>query len=154
MQVASQMVADYIQTLKNDQQQLVMIVGKPGSGKSKIMRELATNRSWKYVDCQDLITAELLEVVPKFRPREAPHIIDQVLSQEKADVILLDGIQLLFVPVLNLDPLALLRQLSKKYTIIAAWPGSYADGRLSFLEPGRAEPHYYPAQELKLIEID
>ena len=105
------------------------------------------------LDSQTLVTAELLEVVPKARPREAPHILDDVLGREKAEVILLDGLQLLFTPLLNLDPLALLRQLSKKHLIVAAWPGRYEGGRLSFLEPGRAEPYYYAAQDLKLIEI-
>jgi hypothetical protein len=154
MSVASQMVVDFIQTVKGDQERLVVIVGKPGSGKSKMMRELATNRGWKYVDCQTLVTADLLEVVPKARPREAPHILDELLASEKAEIILLDGIQLLFTPLLNLDPLALLRQLSKKYLIVAAWPGRYEDGRLSFLEPGRPEPYYYAAKDIKLIEID
>lgn len=154
MPVASQMVVDFIQTVKGEQERLVLIVGKPGSGKSKIMRELAANRGWKYVDSQTLVTAELLELVPKARPREAPHILDAMLSREKAEVILLDGLQLLFTPLLNLDPLALLRQLSKKHLIVAAWPGRYEGGRLSFLEVGQAEPYYYAAQGIKLIEID
>jgi len=118
------------------------------------MRELAINRGWKYVDCQTLVTAELLELVPKARPREAPHMLDDMLSREKADVILLDGLQVLFTPLLNLDPLALLRQLSKKYLIVAAWPGRFEAGRLSFLETGRTEPYYYAAQDIKLIELE
>ncbi|MDR3563004.1 MAG: BREX-3 system P-loop-containing protein BrxF [Negativicutes bacterium] len=151
---AIQMVVDYIQSLQAGQEQLVLIVGRPGSGKSKIMRELASNRGWKYVDSQKLVTDELLELVPKVRPREAPHLLDAVLGREKAEVILLDGIQLLFTPLLHLEPLTLLRQLSRKYQIVAAWPGRYEGGRLSYLEPGQAEPHYFEAGDLKVIEID
>ena len=153
MPIAIQMVVDYVQTMKGDDEKLVLIVGKPGSGKSKIMRELATNRGWKYVDGQILVTPDLLELVPKTRPREAPHIMDGILAQEKAQVILLDGIQVLFTPLLQLDPLALLKQLSKKYAIVAAWPGQYEDGKLSFLELGQTEPYRYDAGNIKVIEL-
>jgi len=153
MPVAIQMVTDYVQELKDSQERLVLIVGKPGSGKSKIMRELGLNRGWRYVDCRELVTDELLELVPKARPREAPGIMDKMLERERADVILLDNVQVLFTPILNLDPLALLRQLGKKHTIVAAWPGDYENSRLSYLETGLPEPKRYPATELKVIQI-
>ena len=153
MPVAIKMVVDYVQAFKDEDEQLILIVGKPGSGKSKVMRELATNRGWKYIDCQVLITDELLELVPKVRGREAPHIFADTLSRERADVILLDGLQMLFRPVINIEPLPLLRQLSKKYKIVAAWPGLYENGKLSFQELGQAEPNYYDATDLKIIEL-
>ena len=153
MSFAIQMVVDYVQTIKEDQEQLMLIVGKPGSGKSKIMRELATNRGWKYVDCQELVTEDLLELVPKARPREAPHIISKVLEQEKAEVFLFDRLQVLFTPMLRLDPLVLLKQLSKKFIIVAAWPGQYKAGILSFLELGKNEPYQFNAGNSKVIEI-
>lgn len=153
MPVAIQMVVDYVQELRDAQERLVLIVGKPGSGKSKIMRELGLNRGWRYVDCRELVTDELLELVPKARPREAPHIMDKLLEAERADVILLDSVQVLFTPILHLDPLQLLRQLSKKRTIVAAWPGDYENGRLSYMETGLPEPKRYPPSELKVVEI-
>jgi Fe-S cluster assembly ATPase SufC len=153
MPIAIQMVVDYVQELKGEVEKLVLLVGKPGSGKSKIMRELATNRGWKYVDCQTLVTEDLLELVPKERPREAPHILGNQLEEEKADVILMDGLQVLFTPMLQLDPLELLRQLSKKSIIVAAWPGQFEGGQLSFLELGKDEPYYYNGTKLKIIEI-
>jgi hypothetical protein len=153
MPVAIQMVVDYVQELKDKQERLVLIVGRPGSGKSKIMRELGLNRGWRYVDCRELVTDELLELVPKARPKEAPHIMDRLLERERADVILLDNIQVLFTPILNLDPLELLRQLSRKHAIVAAWPGEYADGKLAYMEAGLPEPKRHAAAELKGVEI-
>ncbi len=153
MPVAIQMVVDYVQELKESQERLVLIVGKPGSGKSKIMRELGLNRGWRYVDCRELVTDELLELVPKVRPQEAPRIMDKLLEAERADVILLDNVQVFFTPMLHLDPLALLRQLGRKRTIVAAWPGEYADGRLAYMESGLPEPKRFAASGLKVVEI-
>jgi hypothetical protein len=153
MPVAIQMVVDYVQELKDSQERLVLIVGKPGSGKSKIMRELGLNRGWRYVDCRELVTDELLELVPKARPREAPYIMDRLLEAERADVILLDNVQILFTPMLSLDPLVLLRQLSRKHSIVAAWPGAYESDRLVYTEPGLAEPKHYAVSELKVVDI-
>lgn len=153
MPIAIQMVMDYVQTRTESNKQLVFIAGKPGIGKSKMMRELATNRGWKYVECQSLLTEELLELVPKARPREAPHIIGHLLEQEKAEVLLLDGLQVLFTPMLHLDPMTLMKQLSKKFMIVAAWPGQYENGTLSFLELGQDEPCRYSTGDLKIIEL-
>lgn len=152
MPIAIQMVVDYVQELKGSQEKLVLLVGKPGSGKSKIMRELGLNRGWRYVDCRELVTDELLELVPKARPQEAPRLMDKLLEAERAEVILLDNVQVMFTPMLNLDPLVLLRQLGRKHAIVAAWPGEYADGRLAFTEPGLPAKRF-PAGDLKIIEI-
>lgn len=153
MPVVVQMVVDYVQELKGTGEKLVLIVGKPGSGKSKVMRELATNRGWRYLDCRQLLTEELLELVPKARPKEAPHIIDRMLEAEKADVILLDSVQILFTPMLHLEPLTLLKQLSRRQTVVAAWPGSFEGGKLTYMEAGMAEPLSFPANDLKVIEL-
>ena len=153
MPVAIQMVVDYVQELKDSQERLVFIVGKPGSGKSKIMRELGLNRGWRYVDCRELVTDELLELVPKVRPQEAPRIMDKLLEAERADVVLLDNVQVFFTPMLHLDPLALLRQLGRKHSIVAAWPGEYAEGRLTYMEAGLAEPKRFTVSGLRVVEI-
>ncbi len=153
MPVAIQMVVDYVQELKDSQERLVLIAGKPGSGKSRIMRELGLNRGWRYVDCRDLVTDELLELVPKVRPQEAPRIMDRLLEAERADVILLDNVQVFFTPMLHLDPLALLRQLGRKHSIVAAWPGEYADGRLTYMESGLPEPKSFTVSGLRVVEI-
>ncbi|HMM23128.1 MAG TPA: BREX-3 system P-loop-containing protein BrxF [Selenomonadales bacterium] len=153
MPLAVQMIVDYVQEVEGAPDRLVLVVGKPGSGKSKMMRELATNRGWRYINCRELVTDELLELVPKARPQEAPQIMGGILTRLQAEVILLDNLQVLFTPMLNLDPLAILKQLGRKHTLIAAWPGAYEDGSLTYLELGQSEPHRYPADEVKVIEI-
>lgn len=138
---------------KNDEK-LVLVVGQPGSGKSKVMRELSALNGWEYVDARTLVTEELLELMPKARAAEAPQIMDSTLTKLEAAVVLLDGIQALFAPVLQLDPLVVLKQLSRNHVLVVAWPGQLENGKLIFSQNGRLPYREYDTQELSLVQID
>ncbi|EGO62598.1 BREX-3 system P-loop-containing protein BrxF [Acetonema longum] len=154
MPVTVQRVVETIREVEQGIEKLLLLVGGPGSGKSKVMRELAALQGWEYLDCRELMTEELLELVPKARAQEAPAIAGRVLGAKQAEVILLDGIQVLFAPVMHLEPLDLLRQLSQKFCIIAAWPGEVAGGKLVLAQTGRATPREYPLDRIRTIELD
>lgn len=154
MPATMQFIVECVHETEQAPEHLVLVVGKPGSGKSKIFRELAVMRGWEYVDCSTLLTEEFLELVPKVRSLEAPFIMGKILAKKKADVILLDGIQILFAPVLQIDPLVLLRQLSKKQTILAAWPGEFDGKNLLFHQVGQKSKQEYKADNIKVIELN
>ncbi|MDU2066094.1 MAG: BREX-3 system P-loop-containing protein BrxF [Sporomusaceae bacterium] len=131
---------------------LVLIVGKAGAGKSKILRELGDTRGFRYLDCRYLVTDELIDLVPKARQEQAAGIMDEVLRGFSVETFLLDGIELLFKPVLCLEPLAILRQLSRKYSLIVAWPGEYSNGQLIFCD-WQLNNHSFDAANLSIIEL-
>lgn len=140
MAVPIQHIIESVHDASRKPERLILLVGRPGSGKSKILRELASMRGWRYVDTRMLITDDILEMVPKARPQQAPNIMGEALSALEGEVILLDGIEVLFTPVLNLDPLPLVKQLSRKHTLVVAWPGDYVEGKLVLDYNGRT--HY------------
>ena len=49
--------------LENVEERILFVVGAPGSGKSKLIRELAEQDGWKYIEAKDLIEEEFLEEV-------------------------------------------------------------------------------------------
>ncbi|MDU4961388.1 MAG: BREX-3 system P-loop-containing protein BrxF [Sporomusaceae bacterium] len=149
-----QHIVNFVNDTKDRDEKLVLIVGQPGSGKSKIMRELSSMRGWEYVDSRILVTEELLELMPKVRPVQAPLIMDNVLVELEAEVVLLDGIQTLFAPVLQLDPLKTLRRLSRNHMIVSAWPGQLENGKLVFNQDGRLPYREYDATGLNLVQVD
>ena len=55
-----------------DKGNVVIVTGKPGSGKSKVLREAAESQKWTYVDCRLLIfwqaTMQMLSFLTDCRP--------------------------------------------------------------------------------------
>lgn len=60
-----QRIVETVREGQKSAEHLVLLVGRPGSGKSKLLRELSTIRGWQYVNCRAFLTEELLEMVPK-----------------------------------------------------------------------------------------
>lgn len=148
-------IVETVRDAQKKPEKLVLLVGKPGSGKSKLLRELATVRGWEYLNCRAFLTDELLEMVPKVRAIEAPHLIEKKLKQIRAEVIVLDDMQVLFAPVLQVDPLELLRHLARTYSMVAAWPGEFRDEKLhSAAQAGQSAGREYDANGLTIIQIE
>ena len=119
--------------IQNDDERILFIVGGPGSGKSLIIRELAEQYGWKYLEAKHLIEEEFLLVPHEERPQKAEETIRTALSRSNTEVVLLDGINVLFAPILNLEPLEILKTVSKAHPLIVGWRG-HVEGDQLFLE--------------------
>ena len=68
-------------------------------------------------------------------------------------MILCDNIELLFAPVILLDPLRLLKQAARWKTIVAAWSGTYDGSTLSYATPGHDEYRVYSCVDTRGITL-
>ena len=152
-EITAQFVMDAIQKMEPKKEKLILLVGKPGSGKSRVLRELAQQKGYRYVECQELFTDELMEMLPGQRTKKAAEEMARALGRFGADVILLDGIADLYAPMLGLEPLDLVRTLSEEQKIIAAWPGLYEENQLRFEHQPGVKDKIYSAEGLEFIEI-
>ncbi len=152
MPINVQDVVTYVKKSAQATGGLVILVGEPGSGKSKLLRELTHLNTWQYIDSRKLVTEELLETLPELRPSTAPTLMHQMLGGYEAEVYLFDRIQVLFAPLLKLDPLSLFQKLSKQHSLVVAWPGSYKEGKLFFSYSG-LEDREYNADGIKIISV-
>lgn len=139
--ISSQDVLKKWQDIEGDDERILFIVGGPGSGKSRVIRELAEQDSWKYIEAKDLIDEAFIEINREERPAHAKEVICNSLKAYNAKVVLIDSIDVLFVPILNIDPIALLRDISKEYPIVVGWKGTF-DGEKLHLEHNN-NPEYF-----------
>ncbi|WP_273420958.1 BREX-3 system P-loop-containing protein BrxF [Veillonella caviae] len=138
--VTVQDVKERWEQIQGDEERILFIVGGPGSGKSLLIRELAEQKGWKYLEAKQLIEEEFLLVPRDERPKLAEDVIRRALTRSDTEVVLLDGINVLFAPILNLEPLDILKTISKTYPIVVGWRGHLEGDRL-YLEHNNNPKH-------------
>ena len=114
---------------------LVLVFGPSGSGKSTLLRTLASEESLPCLNVSARLSRQLLERTPRQRRLEAANVLRDIVRAADADTVLLDHIDLLFEPDLKLDPLQLLKSLSRHTTLAVAWGGQVQDGEVIYAEP-------------------
>lgn len=138
--VTVQDVKERWEQIQGDEERILFIVGGPGSGKSLLIRELAEQKGWKYLEAKQLIEEEFLLVPRDERPKLAENVIRRALTRSDTEVVLLDGINVLFAPILNLEPLDILKTISKTYPIVVGWRG-HLEGDQLYLEHNNNPKH-------------
>lgn len=128
---------------------LILLIGRPGSGKSSLLAEVGQRRQ-----APVLIVGSGLAVPLTTRPAKHRALATPELFRELADVstarglLLLDNLELLFDRSLQLDPLDLLKHLARSRRVVAVWPGELRDGRLIYAEMGHPEHQDYGLEGL------
>ena len=109
--------------IAQEDEKLLILIGGPGSGKSKLIRELTFQDGWKICDRAD-------------RPEKAISLISTAIHRLNARVVMIDNVEFLFAPILNLNPVQMLKDLSKECPIIVSWRGSLEGNTLYFEHNG------------------
>ncbi len=122
---------------------LVLVVGGPATGKTRLLRALADKYPYPLLNVNLEISQLLLEHTVAERPRLVPDLLRQFVKATGSQLVLLDNTELLFYAAIGLAPLAILQSLSRNVTLVAAWRGSYANGQLTYAEPWHAEYRSY-----------
>lgn len=133
---------NYIQQFHNWYHKLIFLVNRNESLNTTIplleqYEKLNVNR----------VLSENLVSLPKQR---YPMYVEEILRQplkDKENVYILQHIDILFDPVLQIHPIRLLENLSKTYPLIVEWPGRYVDGQLIYAELGH--PEYFICKDFE-----
>ena len=99
------------------------------------------------------LSAALLPEPPRQRPRRVqPWMMARMVALAPGPVVCTE-IDLLFEPALELEPLVLLRRVSRVAKLVVAWPGSYADGALAYAVPEHVHYRTWSRPEVDVVMV-
>lgn len=130
---------------------LILAVGPARVGKTAALSEIAARHCWPRVNVNLRISEKLLELTHRQRAVRLAGILEDIVREERSDVVLLDNIELLFAAELAQDPLRLLQALSRNRTIVAVWPGTFDGKTLTYAEPAHPEARRYSAPQAVIV---
>lgn len=134
---------------------LVLLVGPMGAGKTPLLRRLAQAREMPYLNLNLALSRRLLDLTSRERPLRVRRLVEDVIADRADGAAILDNIELLFEPSLQVDPLTLLQRLSRRRMVIAAWGGAYDLDRrvLTYARPGHPEYKRYDRPEGEIVTV-
>lgn len=83
--------------IAQEDEKLLILIGGPGSGKSRIIRDLTYQEGWKVCEARELFDDEFLEIPRADRPEKAIDLIANAIRRLNARVVMIDNVGFLFV---------------------------------------------------------
>jgi len=133
--------------------QLVIVVGKSGSGKTKLLKELGEMLNSEIININLELSKRMLDIPEKQRPQKLLELLKKIVNEASNGIVIFDNIEIIFDVNLKQDPLRLLKSLSRVKAIVASWNGFIENGALIYAAPDHPEYRKYPPQELKDIIV-
>ena len=142
--------------VKDGYHRLVLVVAPEGSGKTAALHAVGERLGAPCINLNLELSRRLLDLTERQRSLHVQGLVEEVVAETGADLVLLDNIEILFDPKLQQDPLRCLQQLARHRTVVAAWGGAVADDGaasavLTYAAPGHPEYRRYPANDLTIV---
>lgn len=115
---------------------------------------LATTHRWPVLPLGRALSAALLHEASARWATATSRWLDDAARQNIPGPLLVSGIDLFFDPALSLDPLRLFYQAGRRIPLIVAWPGTFADGVLTYALSEHAHYRVWRNPELSVVRLD
>lgn len=137
----------------NDLQPLTLLVHPSISILQGAVDELQATHGWPVVSVNGILTQALTCVEPHRRGVSAQHALEAALAALDKEPVILHHISLLFEPMLALDPLLALQQLTRQRRLVIAWPGTSTGERLCYAVPEHAHYRTWAIPEALIVAL-
>ena len=132
---------------------LVLLVGKPGSGKTTVLREVANELGVPVININLELSVQLLELTAKQRTLHLPRLLDEIAEKGNSTLIL-DNLEILFDKDMKQDPLRLLQGISRNHSIVASWNGVASGRKLTYATSDHPEYRNYDQVDALIVGMD
>lgn len=134
-----------IENAHNSDNQLILIIGKPGSGKSKLIHQYSDDTGIPILDLDTIFKGKVNQIEP---------VMQDFIKNYDNDVLLLDNKKILYDKDSNIDMLAFLKELAKKVIVVATWNGTIENNKLIHIRSKLPSNLEYPLdnENIKFIE--
>lgn len=115
---------------------------------------LEARYGWPRLTVGRELSAVLLQEPPDARGRMAERWLQDQLRASTPGPVLCSEIDVLFVPALHLDPLALFRRVGRVTRLVVAWPGSYREGVLAYAAPDHQHYRTWKVSDVLVASVE
>ena len=143
------LLPEAMKRVAHNRTKLILLIGKPESGKTQILQELSDNHKTPVFSLGYEISKAILEGLSNDK---ILGFLREKLGSKKS-IKFLDNLEVLFARSLDLNPLDILKLLARDQVILACLPGQVIDGNLIFAEASTPEYKSYSKYELKDIVL-
>ncbi|MDM8101340.1 BREX-3 system P-loop-containing protein BrxF [Oceanobacillus oncorhynchi] len=106
-----------------------------------------------YVNVNYELSEMLKDLSIKRRPRKVNELLKRIVREKNADTLVLDHTEILFDPQLHQNPVLLLEDISRNFTLIVGWKGQCYNRKLVYGEPEHDEYFTHDNTEGIIIEM-
>lgn len=133
---------------------LILLVGPSRSGKTQLIRQLGAKLNIEPLNI-GLESGRRLAATPNNkRGFSAGELLREIADKERTeDLLLLDNLELLFEPGLQINPLDLVRRLAHSKCVVAVWPGELRGDRLVYADMSHPEHRDYRRDGVVVLEL-
>nr|ADY58759.1 hypothetical protein Plabr_1143 [Rubinisphaera brasiliensis DSM 5305] len=146
-------LSDAIAQVQRSFHRLVLVVGPTRSGKTPLLREVAEEQSCPILNVNLEFSQRMLDLPRTRRAMKAGTIFKELVAENRGDLLILDNLEVLFDPILQLDPLRLLKSVSRNQSLVASWNGAWQNGALNYAEPDHPEYRLYRNVDVMVVPV-
>lgn len=136
------------------QHKLILLVGGTQEARTALLGALQAGKPAAPLNLGVALASALAELPQRERHLQTGSLLRAVAQSHSPNgPLLIDGIELLFDTSLKVNALDLLKRQSLARPVVAAWPGEWRNGRLTYATLGHPEHQDHAADGAIIFEI-
>jgi hypothetical protein len=133
---------------------LILLVGPGRSGKTQLLRQLGAKLNIEPLNVGLELGRRLAATPKNKRGFSAGELLREISDKERTEApLLIDNLELLFEPGLQINPLDLVKRLAHSKRVVAVWPGELRGDRLIYADMSHPEHRDYSRDGVVVLGI-